>query len=195
MYFYLQYEQVILWLLTQHRLKYGVKNCSIKTRFTCLDFFFYPLNIKSKPIFPLCQLSFKRVIWFFFELLCPSSSLNLWYQTVFKRTFFNILLWLILNVPWFIYIGIELLKKIICFYFPWINFIINRFVDSLPLILVIFISCHRDNSMLIFHINCTLFRNNRCRNSTIFVNTTCIFTFIFSLIFSIVSFILLFPFC
>ena len=51
-----------------------LENPLVKTRFHCIEVCFYPLSIKIKLMMLPWFLSFKRVLWYLFELFCPSSS-------------------------------------------------------------------------------------------------------------------------
>ena len=92
---------------------------------------------------------------------------------------------------WLTGLSITHLKRIIIELFTFLEVLfINCFVDSLPWLVVILISCHRNNNMLVLYINPPpLHINDHFRDITRFVSFTWIVTCIFRMLIKIVYFI------
>ena len=147
-------------------------------------------------------MNFKRLLLLFYlnssipipPQLCVRSK-HMSTQTFFKRNSFNLLMQLIWHVLCFIWIVFKYLKKLISKYFTLPEVIsINKFIDSLPCIHVVFNSIKRDNNMIIVYINSTLLINNCCRDSIIFVIIHFIVACSLCWILRIVSLVILFLF-
>ena len=95
----------------------ALKQTLVKLRLTCNEHFFFSLNFKTKLMLQSCRMYLKQVLFFSPLPLFPlnhyftMNQIHLRIQTFFKGDGFNILINLIWNILWLIWMLFTVINK------------------------------------------------------------------------------------